>query len=168
VVQFVLITPILLTMVFGSFELWKVVAIKQVLKTGTIRAARYLLAEGYYQGSSPSNTLIRPPRTVPGWQQAAEVIVRRELGDLPVYGTRVRIISPDGDELSDIPSCPKLRQPGEVIGQVNDALFAVEASVTISTPLRIPYTGVLPNLRLREVHVAYIECEPLLTPTPGP
>lgn len=168
VVQFVLITPILLAVVFGSLELWKVVAIKQVLKAGTIRAARYLLAEG----NSPFNTTITP-RDVAGWQQAAKMIVERELGNLPVRDLRVRIIAPDtGFELYGKPSCPEPTDPATVVGQVNEALFAVEASVTISTPLRIPYTDVIPpNLRLREVQVAYIECEPFLplpTPTPGP
>jgi len=159
VVQFVLITPILLTIVFGSFELWKVVAIKQVLKVGTIHAARYLLAEG----NSQFNTTITS-RDVHGWRAAARAIIERELDNLPVRNLDVEIISPDsGNPLSSLPTCPTLANP-----DVNAALFAVEASVTISTPLHIPYVNIPPNLRLQEVHVAYIECEPLLTPLPGP
>ena len=41
-IQFVLVLPVLLILVFGSFALWKVVSAKQSLISGTYQAARYL------------------------------------------------------------------------------------------------------------------------------
>ena len=41
-IQTVVILPILILVVFGSFEVWKVMSVKQSLTSGTSEAARYL------------------------------------------------------------------------------------------------------------------------------
>ncbi|HUT16556.1 MAG TPA: TadE family protein, partial [Anaerolineae bacterium] len=41
-IQFVLILPIFVLILYGSFELLKLASIRQSLETGTYQAARYL------------------------------------------------------------------------------------------------------------------------------
>jgi hypothetical protein len=67
VVQALLILPILILIVFGSYTVWKVISIKQSLHSGTYQATRYLCLNP-----------IDPP--VPGiWEEVVEEIVTREM-----------------------------------------------------------------------------------------
>jgi len=44
VVTYALLLPILILLILGTFEVWKVISIKQSLNAGTYKAARYLSA----------------------------------------------------------------------------------------------------------------------------
>ncbi len=48
-----------------------------------------------------------------------------------------------------------------------DALFTVRAEITLPQPVRIPFLG-SETITLEEKRTSYVECAPILRPTPTP
>jgi Flp pilus assembly protein TadG len=55
VVTFVLVLPIFLLIIFGMFEVWKIMSVRESLHLGMLRAATYLTSEGRYLPDRPED-----------------------------------------------------------------------------------------------------------------
>jgi len=134
VIELVLILPIFVLILYGSFEVWKVVSVKQSLDAAVGRLAQCLRL---YHGGDDD-------------RDRCESIIRMELGgnnlmDEPLeltieyYNASDRQI-PDPTDLS----C--------------NAIFTVEGKVEL--PWDIPLVSSGDNMYLISKHTSFIECEP--------
>lgn len=165
IVQFVFVLPIFLILVFGSYEVWKVVHLKQALEGATIQAARYLSVEGPY-------LMKEPPGYPLNWQQRAWEIIYTELSNEPLLQgafdpnqLQVAIDAPFGR-----PQCPgqESSRPSEAERRARRAQFAIRSRIPVQSPLRIPFVTLPETLELVETHWHYLECGPNAPPTPNP
>jgi len=161
-IEFVLVLPLFLILIFGSFVVWKIVSAKQSLASGTYQAARYLSVEGGDLDYAPD--LDDDPDD---WQDAARVIIVRELENnsllRPLPQLAITIEPPSR------PECPRQRctEDRYAVDCLLDALFTVRAEITLPQPVRIPFLD-SETITLEEKRTSYIECGPILRPTPTP
>jgi len=148
VVTYALLFPILILLIFGGFEVWKVISIKQSLNAGTYQAARHLSNEVYNEGR-------HLPDDPDDWEVEAEVIAKgiiaRELektfvGSDAAFDVEVTIETPDRSKC--------------------EWIFSVRAELPLPWTTVIPY---LPsrNMLLVEQHTSYIECTDYWVPPEG-
>lgn len=167
IIQFVLVLPIFIILVFGSYEIWKLVHFKQTLEAATIQATRYLSIEGPF-------LLDEYPY---GWQQRAWAIVYQELENERLLQEALnpnRLAVEVGTRRGlGRPACPDedARLPQEAVSRAERAQFAVRSRLEMPSPVRIPLVGTAENLVLEETHWHYLEClpnisEPEETPIP--
>jgi len=165
IIQFVLVLPIFIILVFGSYEIWKLVHIKQTLEDATIEAARYLSVEGHYLDSFPAD-----------WESRARFIIAQELANEPILQDElgsvkltVTVESRLGGRASE-PDCPgeDSRRAFQAVRRVEHAQFAVHSQLQLPSPIRIPLVGTADNLTLSETHWHYLECGPNVLPTSVP
>jgi len=154
VIQFVLVLPIFLLLLIGSYELWRLVAIKQRLEAATVQATRYLMVEGRF--------LIPPHRSGAfpyEWENLArEIIVEQLAKDSLVGGELANGVVVMVDTPTHFaPVCPGGASENPVI-HLRNAQFSVTAALPIPSPLRIPFLGLAEGIVLRETHTAYVEC----------
>lgn len=154
VIQFVLVLPIFLLLLFGAYELWRLVAIKQRLEAATIQATRYLMVEGRF--------LIAPHRAGAfpyEWENLAREIIVDQLVDDPLVGgalaNSVQVVVDTPTRFA--PTCPGGGFDAPV-NRLRNAQFSVTAALRIPSPLRIPFLGVAEGIVLQETHTAYVEC----------
>lgn len=154
VIQFVLVLPIFLLLLIGSYELWRLVAVKQRLEAATVQATRYLMVEGRF--------LIPPHRSDAfpyEWENLAREIIVDQLAKESLVGSAlanavvVRVETPT----HFAPVCPggAFDNP---MGHLRNAQFSVTAALPIPMPLHIPFLGLAEGIVLRETHTAYVEC----------
>lgn len=162
IIQFLLVLPIFIMLIFASYEIWKLVHLKQSLEAATIQATRYLSVEGlYFLDEYPD-----------GWRRRAYAIVADELANEPLLqdepvelwvdvGTRFRY---------GRPQCPgeEAKRASMAVNRAERAQFAVHSRLQIPSPLRIPLVATADNLALAESHWHYLECRPGSLPTPVP
>jgi hypothetical protein len=136
-VQTVVILPILVLVVFGGFEVWKVMSVKQSLTSGTSEAARYL-------SFNPD-----------GKDQAEEDIIYEELLNndlidptlLDPNNLVIYYYDASGKRIND----PASLSCGEK--------FSVEAKLTLRWNITIPGLSPITNLSITtERHVGKIFC----------
>lgn len=162
-IEFVLVLPLFLILILGSFAVWKVVSAKQSLASGTYQAARYLSVEGRYLDYAPDFD-----DAPDDWQDAARIIITSELENnslLRSLSQPVITIEPPSR-----PECPRQRCTEDryaVDPCLLDALFTVRAEITLPWPVRIPLLD-SETITLEEKRTSYIECGPILRPTPTP
>lgn len=163
IVQFVLVLPIFVILVYGSYEIWKLVHLKQTLEAATIQATRYLSMEGPYLDQYPAD-----------WQARARFIVANELTNEPLLKDELDSIQlwVDVGTRSGLgaPSCPgeDSMRAREAVNRAERAEFFVSSRADMPSPLRIPLVGTAENLSLTETHWHYLECDPNSPPTPEP
>lgn len=164
IIQFVLVLPIFIILVFGSYEIWKLVHLKQSLEAATIQASRYLSVEGPF-------LMDEPPGYPESWRQRAWDIIASELANEPLLQDQppaldVVIAEPRFGR----PQCPDddATQAATALAEANEAQFALQSQLHIPSPLRIPLVGTAENLVLTEKHWHYLECAPIPPPTPTP
>lgn len=161
-IQFVLVLPVFLVLVFGSYELWKLVHLKQSLEAATIQAARYLSVEGRFLDNYPDD-----------WQASAWTIIARELANESLL--RDEIASAElqvevDSRLGGRPDCPgeDSRRARLARRRAEQAQFFVRSRLQVSSPIRIPWVRAPEPLALSEEHWHYMECGPNTIPTPVP
>lgn len=165
IVQFVLVLPIFIILMLGSYEVWKMVHFKQSLEAATIEATRYLSLEGLYLATeSPGYPL--------SWQQRAWNIVYQELENEPLLKDELspEQLSVSVDAPYGRPDCPGSEswRTSLAVDRAEHAQFRVSSSLQISSPVRIPLVGTAENIVLSEEHWNYLECGPNALPTPVP
>jgi len=144
VVTYALLFPIFVLLIFGGFEVWKIISIKQSLNAGTYQAARYLSNEGKGLPDDPDD-----------WEAEAaaiaEGIIAQKLGEGfagsdAAFEVEVTIETPDRSKC--------------------EWLFSVRAELPLPWTTVIPY---LPskNMVLVEQHTSYIECTDYWVPPEG-
>jgi hypothetical protein len=156
IAEFVLILPLFLILLVGSYEVWKLVHLKQTLEGATIQATRYLSVEGpYIQQEWPQ-----------GWQRRAREIVAQELtnesifeGDLDSMTLEVDLYSARG---IIGPSCPgdEAIIRSQAYERAEAARFAVRSQLELPLPVHVPFLTFPESLTLAEVEWHYLECDP--------
>lgn len=163
IIQFVLVLPLFLILIFGSYEVWKLVHLKQSLEAATIQAARYLSMEGpFFLDEYPD-----------GWRQRAYVIIARELVNEPLLQNASARLEVDvGTKFAlGRPECPgrDATRARYALDRAERAQFAVYSRLEFPSPFRIPLVGTAENVVLTETHWHYLECAPNdVSPTPTP
>jgi len=159
-IQFVLVLPLLLILILGSFAVWKVVSAKQSLASGTYQAARYLSVAGKYLNYAPD-----ADDDPDDWQDAARIIIASELENnsllRPLPQPSVSFDRPSR------PRCPNEDAINDPMPHLEDALFTIWAGVTLPWPVHIPFLDP-ETITLVEKHTSYIECEPIFASPPTP
>ncbi len=143
--QFVLILPIFVLLFYGSFEVWKIVSVKQSLEAATYQAVRCLSI--YHHGDEDR---YRCERVLLMELVNNNLIDEDDLADL-----RIRYYDAWGREIEDPTAVPC------------DEIFSLEAE------LPLPWSTFIPGLPSRNPtlvarHRSYIECGPRWAPTPTP
>lgn len=153
-IEFVLVLPLFLILIFGSFAVWKIVSAKQSLASGTYQAARYLSVEGRFLYYYPDD-----------WEDVARIIITSELENNGLLRPLPQpIIS---FEPSFRPRCPKEDAVNDPMPYLKDALFTVRAEITLPWPVRIPFLDPeTETITLVEKRTSYIECKPIFGPAP--
>lgn len=141
ITQALLILPIFILAVFGGFEVWKILSIKQSLHSATYQAARYLSL----------NPVASPRRDI--WESTAWQLVCHEMRSDPFAMPSGRSLNCEVDEppgnvlLSVVPLDSRL-------GEGCSARFRVR--VEWRTWVRVPYLN--RSLVLSDEHTGRIEC----------
>lgn len=139
-VTYVLVLPLLILLILGSFAVWRIIVIRQTLFLGTYKAA--------WELSQQAREL---PFDENEWWGFADPIIRTE-----VEGNH--LIEP-GFTLDVSVTLPKTLACPPVYDSrpIDDILFTVEATLSLPTPIRIPYLDPI-NLTLTEQRTSYVRC----------
>jgi hypothetical protein len=179
-IQFVLVLPIFVLLLYGSFEVWKIVTVKQSLGAATYQAAR---CRSVYSDCNGVSDITED-------DFACERVLLNELADNSfidwedLTGIEIRYLSEGGNVICvlavDQSLTPyKLGCPVDPASLRRNNIFSVEAELFLPWPAFIPglssedsSAARSPTLVAR--HRSYIECgprwhpEPTPTPTPTP
>lgn len=157
IAEFVLVLPIFLILLVGSYQVWKLVHLKQTLEGATIEATRYLSVEGpYIQQEWPQ-----------GWQWRARQIVAEELTNEPVFRDdldtmtlTVNVQKESGNNYA--PSCPgdEAKLQYEALERAYESRFSVVSQLELPLPVHIPFLTLPERLTLTEREWHYLECDP--------
>jgi len=170
-IQLMLILPIFALLLYGSFEMYRIVSVKQSLSAATYQAARCRsVRHGEYYGEEP------PPDRVLSLQSddyRCEWVLLHELADNSfidwedLMGAEIRYRDDRGNVICVIPmavvmsdgslgaTCPV--DPTNAFGC--NGKFSVEAELFLPWPLLIPsLSNEYPTLGAR--HRSFIECGP--------
>jgi len=166
-VQFALLVPIFVIILYGSFEMLKLISIRQSLDAGTYQAARYL---SVYHRSYVDQSFNRP--SVDDRQRAERLIWESLLAnpfvpkDAPIYVV-VRYFNRDNQEIPspiDFP-CPQIPHNRSLLDDPN-MFFTVRTQMTL--PWRASVLGLsLGSITLTSAHSSFVDCGPWY-PWPGP
>jgi len=172
-VQFALVLPVFVLILYGSFELIKLVSIRQSLESGTYQAARYLsVYHMYYYDSQYDRT------GVDDTANAERLIWDSVLSNsyisagMPIQ-LEIRYYNGAGQEIAtpvEFP-CPEIR---DALADPNNSNLIF----TIRTRLTVPWQTSLLGLSMGSVtltsgHTSFVDCGPWYppprpTPTPTP
>jgi hypothetical protein len=146
-VTYVLVLPLLILLIFGSFAVWRIMVIRQTLFLGTYKAA--------WELSWLGRDLEFDEEV---WQGIAESIVRTE-----VEGNH---LIESGSTLNVAVTLPNtLDCPSDDERLIDNILFTVEATLSLPTPVRIPFLDPEP-ITLTERHTSFVECPRGWNPPP--
>ena len=175
-VQFALILPVFVMLLYGSFEILKLVAIRQSLETGTYQAARYLSVyhKTYHDPGYNRATLEE--------RQQAERLIWESLLASPFISeeTPIRVViryfNGANQELTSQASFDSACSDIQQSVHNNDPNLVL----TVRTQVTLPWAGTvlglsLGNVTISSAHSVFVDCgpwypwpaeTPLPTPTP--
>ncbi|MSP13925.1 MAG: pilus assembly protein [Chloroflexi bacterium] len=164
-IEFMLVLPIVLMLVIGGFAIWRVINVKESLRSATYNAARYLSLQGIID-----EQLINNPDN---WRAAATYLVMQDLSQntfvdrgalLHTLSIRVERPCPQPGhcETAFLPSCPgeEATNPNIARERMGTAMFRVQSAVSIPWNTYIPFVGG-GRITLVENSISYLECPPL-------
>jgi len=172
-IQFALILPIFIIILYGSFELMKLISIRQSLDAGTYQAARYLsVYHKFYYDSRYNRESVDDKRR-------AEQLIWESLLSNPFISEDtqmhvvIRYFNGAGQEISSPTDfdCEQIRTALDNPAS-SDLVFTVRTQVTL--PWQASVLGLsLGNVTLTSVHTSFVDCgpwypPPRTTPTPTP
>jgi len=172
-IQFALIIPVFVIILYGSFELWKLISIRQSLDVGTYQAARYMsVYHKYYfddKYNRPSaDDKLRAERLIWGALQNNSFISP----ELPIR-VAIRYFNGAGQEIYspvDL-DCAQIR--GLLANPAtSNLIFTVRTQLTL--PWQASVLGLsMGNVTLSSTHTSFVDCGPWYpppgpTPTPAP
>jgi hypothetical protein len=141
-VTYVLVLPLLILLIFGSFAAWRIMVIRQTLFLGTYKAAWELSQQARDPDILPFNE--------EAWREEADFTIRTEVEGNhliePGYALNVTVTLPN-----------TLACPSSGSRLIDDILFTVEATLTLPTPIHIPFLDPI-NVTLTERHSSFVEC----------
>jgi hypothetical protein len=145
-IQFALILPIMILIIFGSYEIWRLVSVKQSLYAGTYQAARYVSLY-YVQVNNPALV-----------QATANAMIVQELANNALLS--------GNSGLQSIEYTPE-----GLSGLRPYQFFRIRTTLRLPWPVIIPFLPTRPSITLVEQQTSFIEAGPtraLPTPTPTP
>ncbi|MBI3943813.1 MAG: pilus assembly protein [Chloroflexi bacterium] len=161
-IEFMLILPIVLMLVIGGFEIWRVINVKESLRSATYNAARYLSLQGIVD-----DQLINNPDN---WRSAATYVVFQDLSQntfvdrgAMLSSLSIRIERPCNTPgqcpTEFLPSCPgdEATNPAIARERMGASMFRVQSAVDIPWITYIPFVGG-GRLTLVENAISYLEC----------
>jgi hypothetical protein len=170
-IQFALIVPIFVIILYGSFELMKLISIRQSLDSGTYQAARYLSVyhkfyyDSQYNRGNVDDTL-RAERLIWESLQANSFIYE----DTPLQVV-VRYFNGAGEEIPSPVDFPcwdirnSLNHP-----DTSNLVFTVRTQLTL--PWQTSVLGLsMGSITLTSAHTSFVDCGPWYPwprPTPTP
>jgi Flp pilus assembly protein TadG len=177
-IQFVLILPILVTILYGSFELMKLASARQTLEAATYQAARYLSAYHKTYANArynrPGDDRLQAERLI--WES---LLSNPYIASADNFSVIVRYYNGAGREIASPVefSCESLGQyvssPSSLQLFSNNLVFTVRTWVTI--PWKSSVLGLsLGDVTLSSSHTSFVDCGPwyppymATTPTPSP
>jgi len=134
IVQLALVIPIIMLLLYGYFEVWRVMQARDALQEGAFQAVLYFSTYGY---DEQTQTLLPE-----AWDVAQEIIVEN------VRGTGIV----DDEDLAGL----ELYIHYDPAKMECDDLFTVEAVL----PLTLHFTPLARRMSLREERVGNYQCEP--------
>ena len=158
-IEFALLLPLFLLLLFGLLEIWKIIALKESLDRGVLQAAEYW-------------STCPPPARTPSpegykYKYTAEQLVRQEVENHPLIRPRAGQPPPDV-ELSiryyDAKTGVEHYNPADIVDVFEP--FIIEARLVVPWGIGLPMISLRP-LMLRSRHVAFKEL-PYQRPTPTP
>ena len=140
IITFALVLPVFLLAIFGMFEVWKIMSVRESLHLGMLRAATYLTSEGRYLPDRPEDWEDEAEKRIIEYQHEFFV----ELENNPFVPDNVAI--QDDDVHVDVVY---------VDSDICKWLFTVR--------VELPWTAVIPyipfgNMTLAEQTTSYIQC----------
>jgi hypothetical protein len=146
-VTYVLVFPLLILLIFGSFAVWRIMAIRQTLFLGTYKAAWELSQQARELPLDDPNE----------WWEIADSTIREEVegrggkGGNPLIesGYTLNVVV----TLPNILACPPVHDSRPI----TDILFTVEATLSLPAPVRIPFLDPEP-ITLTERHTSFVKC----------
>ena len=149
-VTYVLVLPLLILLIFGSFAVWRIMVIRQTLFLGTYKAAWELSRQARHLPLDPEE-----------WWRIAEPIVRTEVegNHLIESGSTLNV---------DVTLPNSLACPPDDSRPIDDILFTVKATLTLPTPIHIPFLDPINLLTMTEQHTSFVECPRVWKGTPPP
>lgn len=156
--EFALLTPLLLFVVFGGLYLWFLYSLQDTLSASTYRAARYVSTEGEYLNTWPVDVehvtrdlVLRDM----GRQQGRNLWLQAKPGEGYSLDDNltVRVFDADGNPLVFKPACTGR---GGGVGGGTRFDFAIETRLALPT-IFLPTQGDK-RLTLTARHVSYLEC----------
>lgn len=153
VITFALVLPIFILVIFGMFEVWKIMSVRESLCLGMQRAAAYLTREGRYLTNNPVD-----------WEDKAETIIMRgrheffvELDNNPFVPDNVDIQAKDVHVEVHIVDGARPDWPCEWL---------------FTATVELPWTAVIPyipfgGMMLAEQTTSYIQCTDYEIPPRG-
>jgi len=172
-IQFALIVPIFVLILYGSFELMKLVSIRQSLDMGTYQAARYLSVyhkfyyDSRYNRGNVDDTL-RAERLI--WESLQANPFLSEGTPMQVV---IRYFNGAGQEIPTPVDFPcwdirgSLNRP-----DTSNLIFSVRTQLTVLWQASVLGLS-MGNVTLTSAHTSFVDCGPWypwprLTPTPTP
>jgi hypothetical protein len=172
-IQFALIVPIFVIMLYGSFELIKLVSIRQSLDSGTYQAARYLSVyhrtyyDSKYNRENVDDTL-RAERLI--WES---LLANPHISEATPIQVVIRYFNGAGEEISSPVDFPcwdiknSLNRP-----DTSNLIFTVRTRLTM--PWQTSVLGLsMGSITVASAHTSFVDCGPWYppprpTPTPTP
>ena len=158
-IELVLILPIFILLIYGFFEVWKIVSVKQSLDAGTYQAARCL---SVYLHNGGGEARERCDEVLCTELENNKLLTKDDLDHLSI-----RYYDGRENEIGSYLPCPPRQQNSIRIGC--NEIFSIEAE------LPLPWSIFIPGLRSRDQnptptfmarHTSYIECGPTWATTP--
>jgi hypothetical protein len=173
-VQFALILPVFVIFLYGSFELLKLVSIRQSLDAGTYQAARYLSVyhKTYYDSGYNRPTQddrLQAERLI--WQSLLASPFMSE--DTPMY-VAIRYFDGANRELSSLANFDSACSHIQESVRNNDPNLILTVRSQITLPWKGTVLGLsLGNVTISSAHTVYVDCGPwypwpVETPQPTP
>ena len=134
IVQLAIVLPIILMLLYGSFEIWRVMQVKDALQEGVFQAVLYFSSYGYEEGTKS----LRPE----AWEVAQQIVVEN------VQGTGVM----SADDLAQM-ELNIIYNPTQM--ECED-VFTVEVII----PFTLDFAPLARVMTLRDRQVGYYQCEP--------
>jgi Flp pilus assembly protein TadG len=165
-IQFALILPVFVVILYGSFEIYKLISIRQSLSAGTYQAARYLSVyhKYYYDlryNRSNADDTARAEQLV--WQSLR---ANGFISDSTPLQLAIRYSDGAGRPIStpvDFP-CPSIR---DQLNQSGTASLTFTVQATASLPWQSSVLGLpLGTVTLSSRHTSLIDCGPWYPPPP--
>jgi len=176
-IQFVLVLPVFVLILYGSFEIWKIVSVRQAMGAAAYQTAR---CRSIYNECRDVTSIQSPDVVIGGdnyrceWVLLHELINNSFVDREDLRGAEIRYRDPRGDLLCVVFVDQHLRPfTYDAICPVDPTTLGRNAKFDVELAMFLPWPIIIPGLPTENPtmvvrHRGYIECGPRWRPTPTP